>query len=69
MQTLRRTRTGALAPADQTIPAEKPEINRESEYSWWFDWERDEDPLTFWDRRLARRRGNQNSGNQPGGTT
>jgi len=57
MQTLRRTKSGALAPSNQTLSAEKPEINRESEYAWWFDWEKDEDPVTFWERKYNKRRG------------
>lgn len=57
MQTLRRNRTGAYAPVNKALPIDKPEVNRDSEYSWWFDWEQDEDPATFWDRRLEKRRG------------
>lgn len=56
MQPLRRTRTGGKSPAERALPIDKPEINRESEYAWWFDWERDEDPLTFWERRYDNRK-------------
>ena len=27
-----------------------------SDYSWWFDWCKDQEPHTFWDRRLESRR-------------
>lgn len=29
---------------------------KDTDYAWWFDWCKDEDPLTFWDRRLEKRR-------------
>jgi len=27
-----------------------------SDFTWWFDWCRDQEPHTFWDRRLEKRR-------------
>ena len=31
-------------------------VEKEDNYIWWFQWCADPDPLTFWDRRLAKRR-------------
>lgn len=29
---------------------------KDNDLSWWFDWCKDEDPVTFWERRLEKRR-------------
>ena len=29
---------------------------KDNELAWWFDWCKDEDPVTFWERRLEKRR-------------
>lgn len=29
---------------------------KDTDLGWWFDWVKDPDPLTFWDRRLAKRK-------------
>jgi len=38
----------------------------DTDYSWWFDWVKDSDPLTFWDRRYKKRRSvhQRNDGDQ-----
>jgi len=29
---------------------------KDNDLAWWFDWVKDPDPLTFWDRRYEKRR-------------
>ena len=29
---------------------------KDSDLGWWFDWCKDEDPVTFWERRYKKRR-------------
>lgn len=29
---------------------------KEDNFAWWFDWCKDEDPQTFWDRRYKHRK-------------
>jgi len=29
---------------------------KDNDIAWWFDWCKDEDPLTFWERRYEKRR-------------
>ena len=29
---------------------------KHNDLGWWFDWCKDEDPVTFWERRLEKRR-------------
>jgi hypothetical protein len=29
---------------------------KDNDLGWWFDWCKDEDPLTFWERRYEKRR-------------
>lgn len=62
MTNYRKGPTGAYVPADRRL---EPESARRAgdEYAWWFAWEQDEDPLTFWDRRLKSRKNNDGKRN------
>jgi hypothetical protein len=31
-------------------------VEKQDNHAWWFQWCADPDPLTFWDRRIAKRR-------------
>jgi len=33
--------------------------DKEDNFAWWFDWCKDEDPLTYWDRRYEQRKAKQ----------
>ena len=49
-------RTASVDRTGLDITNQSYVVEKEDNYIWWFQWCADPDPLTFWDRRIAKRR-------------